>query len=185
MKTFHISIALLLVSALFLQSCASLTKGQFAVAVKRNQTNTALRTIGPQSGQLRVTERNGKVYYPIEYAMINDNRTLTYALLENGSPTQVHGRSLAYNAAVVGNRTLGSDLASNGYGSHGDVSRGWNQYQAYLAARKRREQATLAVGIMVLAALMSSGGGGGSSESGNYMGHHEEGTYLWAAQHGL
>jgi len=166
MKFFRLPIALLICLASFMQSCSTLRDDSFAVNVKRNGTEAALRSIQPHSGNLRVTETNGRTYYPIEYALINGNRRLTYALIENNSPTRLYGRSLAYNAAVVGNTALANDLARNGYGTSGDIQRGIAQRRANAARRQQSSQMAAAVGIAVLAALLSGGGGGGGGGGG-------------------
>lgn len=165
MKFFSLPITLLICASILLQGCATFGDDSFAINVKRNGTEAALRGIQPHSGNLRVTETNGRTYYPIEYALINGNRRLTYALIENNSPTKLYGKSLAYNAAVVGSTSLAQDLAKNGYGSSGDIQRGIAQRQANAARRRQSSEMASAVGILVLAALIGGGGGGGGYDS--------------------
>jgi hypothetical protein len=169
MKILSIPVSLLICISLMVQGCSSLGDDSFAINVKRNGTEAALRSIQPHSGKLRVTERNGRTYYPIEYALINGNRRLTYALIDHNSPTRLYGKSLAYNAAVVGNTSLANDLAGNGYGTRGDVERGIAQNRANAARRRQSSEMAGAIGILVLAALLGGGGGGG----GGYDSDHE------------
>lgn len=166
MKKISIPITFLICVSLMVQGCSSFGDDSFAINVKRNGTEAALRSIQPHSGKLRVTERNGRTYYPIEYALINGNRRLTYALIDHNSPTRLYGKSLAYNAAVVGNTSLANDLAGNGYGTRGDVERGIAQNRANAARRRQSTEMAGAIGILVLAALLG-GGGGGHSGSGH------------------
>jgi hypothetical protein len=146
--------------------------------VKRNHTEAALRGIQPHSGNLRITETNRRTYYPIEYALINNNPRLTYALIKNNSPTRLYGKSLAYNAAVVGNTSLASDLAKNGYGTRSDIQQGIAQNRANAAKRRQASEMAGAIGIFVLAALLGGGGGGGGG--GSHYNAEREGAIISA-----
>lgn len=168
MKYFRKELTIVCCLLLALPSCGTLGDDAFAINVKRDRTAAAIAGIQPHRGYLRVTEKNGKKYFPIEYALINGNHDLTFALLKSGSPTRLHRRSLAYNAASVGQRTLAYSLASSGYGSTSDVSQGWSKYQQVLAARRKRAAENYAVGMQVLGLLVAAAAfsGGGSSSSG-------------------
>lgn len=155
MKPLHHGIVAVLLPCLFLQSCTSLADDAFAHGVKSGNSRAAVSTIQPGQATLHIYERDGRWYYPIHYTIARGDVGSTFALIRNGSPTSLDGKSLAYNAARVKRISLAKELASSGYGKQADI--------AEALADSRREQrrsgeatAMAAVGVVALLALMAS-----------------------------
>jgi hypothetical protein len=181
-----------LVACLAVQSCVgNLNDDGFAHAVKSGDARRAVAMIEPGQARLHITERDGRTYYPIHYAICRGDAETTFALLRNGSPTSLDGKSLAYNAARINRTALARQLAAQGYGTSGDISSALAENRETKARTSQQVNAGAALATVALFALMASSSGGGEynhdssgfTESQNRQMDADEYHY-WQQQYG-
>lgn len=154
----------------FLPSCA-VKSHQFAHAVYKGNTDAAQSFHEPGYANLRfsVTSAPDKYSLPIQYAILQKNKPMSKFLVDNGSPTILQGKNLAYYCSYNRKDEMAHYFASIGQGSTADI----NLAKRDLAENERRNReaakTTALVGLLLLGAIISatgssSGGGGLSSQ---------------------
>ncbi|MEO5913345.1 MAG: hypothetical protein ABIS50_03865 [Luteolibacter sp.] len=177
MKLLHHGTVAVLVPCLLLQSCASLGDDAFAHGVKSGNSRAVVSTIRPGQARLHIYERDGRWYYPIHYTIARGDAASTFALIRNGSPTRLDGRSLAYNAARVRQTRLAKELASSGFGKQQDISEALADNHR---ERKRNGDANAMalLGIVALLAVMGSSSSSSDESSSGMTAGEEQDAYM-------
>lgn len=154
----------------FLPGCA-VKSHQFAYAVKQGNVNAAQSFHEPGYAAMKfsVTAAPGEYSLPIQYAILQKNKTMAKYLLENGSPKILQGRNLAYYCSYNGKDEMARYFAEIGEGSGEDITRAKRDLAENQRRQRQVNRTTALVGLLFLGALMSGMGGspGGNSEPSN------------------
>jgi len=159
-KFFRSRLLALFTLIVFLPSCA-VKSHQFADAVSKGELEKARLYHEPGFANLKfsLVSAPDKYALPIQYAILEKDKSMAKFLLDNGSTKTLNGKNLTYYCAYEGKHEMAQYFASIGEGSYSDISKAKND----IRQSNRRAEAGALIALGVLAVILSNSG----SASGN------------------